>query len=74
MNHEFQKTNPGKPEPKTPSSHAYVVSEAKGEGQKGYWTMIGAFFAHEDGDGGTLTLEAVPLTGRIVLRAPKGDA
>ncbi|KQT01573.1 hypothetical protein ASG42_26515 [Rhizobium sp. Leaf391] len=70
----FKKQTPSKPEPKTPSFHAYVVSEVKGEGQKGYWTKIGAFFAHEDGDGGTLVLEAVPLTGRIVLRAPKADA
>lgn len=39
----------------------------KGEGQKGSWTKVGAFFAHQDGGGGTLLLEAPPLDGRIVL-------
>lgn len=34
---------------------------------------IGAMFAHKDGDGGTLVLEALPKDGRIVLRAPKRD-
>ncbi|WP_156951570.1 hypothetical protein [Ciceribacter selenitireducens] len=45
-----------KQEPKAPSFHAYVVSESKGEGRKGYCTKMGAFFAHEEGDGGTLVL------------------
>ncbi|WP_280110266.1 hypothetical protein [Mesorhizobium sp. STM 4661] len=31
------------------------------------------FFAHEDGEGGTLLLEALPLDGPVVLRAPKGE-
>lgn len=62
-----------KPEPKSPSFHAYSVREAKEEGRKNHWTRIGAFFAHEDGEGGTLLLDALPLDGRIVLRTPKAD-
>ncbi|TPI54196.1 hypothetical protein FJ420_30680 [Mesorhizobium sp. B3-1-3] len=61
-----------KTEPKGPIYHAYTVREAK-EGQKAFWTRIGSFFAHDDGEGGTLVLDALPLDGRIVLRAPKND-
>jgi len=32
-----------------------------------------SFLAHDDGEGGTLLLDALPLDGRIVLRAPKAD-
>ena len=61
-----------KAEPKTPVYHAYSVRDGK-DGQKSFWLRIGAFFAHEDGEGGTLFLEAMPLEGRIVLRTPKAD-
>ncbi|MBO0906299.1 hypothetical protein [Jiella sonneratiae] len=64
---------PAKPDPKAPVLLAYTVREAKDEGQKNYWTRIGAFFEHEDGDGGTLVLDALPLNGRIVLRVPPKD-
>jgi hypothetical protein len=60
-------------EAKTPTYFAYTVRDAREEGQKGFWTRIGAFFAHEDGEGGTLLLEVLPLDGRVVLRAPKTD-
>ncbi|MGX5845158.1 hypothetical protein ACWGTI_31320 [Mesorhizobium sp. ArgA1] len=66
-------TKPKKTEANGPTYHAYTVREAKAEGQKGFWTRIGAFFAHEDGEGGTLLLEALPIDGRIVLRTPKTD-
>ncbi|QND61952.1 hypothetical protein BPNPMPFG_006885 (plasmid) [Mesorhizobium sp. AR07] len=64
-------TKTKKTESKSPMYLAYTVRDAKEEGQKGFWTRIGAFFAHEDGEGGTLLLEALPLDGRVVLRAPK---
>ncbi|BCH05665.1 hypothetical protein MesoLj131b_76640 (plasmid) [Mesorhizobium sp. 131-2-5] len=66
-------TKTKKTEAKTPMYLAYTVRDAKEQGQKGFWTRIGAFFAHEDGEGGTLLLEALPLDGRVVLRAPKVD-
>jgi len=60
--------------PKTPTLFAYSVRDGKGEGAKGFWTRIGSFFEHEDGEGGTLLLDALPIDGRIVLRAPKAEA
>jgi hypothetical protein len=41
------------------------------EGKK-RWNRIGAYFAHEDGQGGTLLLDSLPIAfdGRIVLRTP----
>ncbi len=66
-------TKARKTEAKSPAYHAFTVREAKAEGQKPFWTRIGAFFAHDDGEGGTLVLEALPLDGRIILRTPKTD-
>lgn len=63
-----------KPESKGPTLHAYSVRDGKSETQKGYWTRIGSFFEHDDGEGGTLLLDALPIDGRIVLRAPKAEA
>ena len=56
-----------------PVYYAYSVSEPKRRGQKGRWTRIGAFFPHDDGQGGSLVLDALPIhfDGRIVLRTPK---
>ena len=52
---------------------AYHVIEGTKKGQKDRWHRIGAFFAHEDAEGGTLLLDSLPIAfdGRIVLRAPK---
>lgn len=68
-----QNTKAKKTEAKSPTYHAYAVREAKAEGQKPFWTRIGAVFAHEDGEGGTLILEALPLDGRVIFRTPKND-
>ena len=57
-----------------PSFYAYSVKEAAKEGEKAHWTKIGALFPHEDGEGGTLLLDALPTGDRIVLRTPKADA
>ncbi len=35
---------------------------------KGFWTKIGAAWAHKDGNGFDLLLNLVPLDGRIVMR------
>ncbi len=59
---------------RSPSHYAYSVREGKGEDPKGFWTRIGAYFPHEDGEGGTLILDALPIHGRIVLRTPKDEA
>jgi len=68
-----EKTPVEKKAAKTPTYYAYSVSEPRGEDGKSFWTRLGAYFQHEDGDGGTLYLDALPIGSRIVLRAPKAD-
>ncbi|WP_141245926.1 MULTISPECIES: hypothetical protein [Mesorhizobium] len=60
------------PEAKWPLYQTYTVRDAR-EGQKGFWAHIGSLFAHDDGEGGTLLLDALPIDGRVVLRTPKAD-
>jgi hypothetical protein len=52
-------------EKKRPTHAIFAVT---GEGEKAYWLRIGAAFAHKDGKGSALVLDAIPLTGRIVMR------
>jgi hypothetical protein len=49
----------------------YVV---EGEGDKAYWTKIGAAWPHDDGKGFNIQLSCMPLNGRLVVREPKADA
>jgi hypothetical protein len=37
--------------------------------QDDFWLNIGTAFAHEKGDGFNVVLQALPLNGRLVLRA-----
>jgi len=53
---------------RTPSHIAYQVRDR--EGKKGIWTRIGSAWAHADGNGFNIQIEAVPLDGRISLRIP----
>ena len=50
-------------------SHGVFVIE--GEGEKAFWTKVGCAWQHQDGNGFNITLSAVPLTGRLVLRSRK---
>lgn len=52
---------------KAPTHIAYQVRDDK-KGDKGFWTRIGAAWAHNDGKGFNIQIEAVPLDGRITLR------
>lgn len=52
---------------KAPTHIAYQVRESQGGG-KGFWTRIGSAWAHRDGKGFNLQLDAVPLDGRVSLR------
>jgi hypothetical protein len=55
--------------PKKPSLTAYAVRNFEGaEGASKHWSRIGAAWAHRDGNGFNLVLDAVPLSGSIVLR------
>jgi hypothetical protein len=51
---------------KAPTHIVYHVRESKGG--KGYWTRIGAAWAHNDGNGFNAQIDCVPLDGRITLR------
>ena len=44
-----------------------------GTGETAKWVPIGAAWQHRDGNGFTLQCDAVPLHGRIVMRAPKEE-
>ena len=52
-----------------PAYRAYTV--IKREGKDDYWLNLGIVFAHEDGEGFNLLLQAMPLDGKIVLRRYK---
>jgi hypothetical protein len=51
----------------TPNA-VYVV---EGEGDDAFWTKVGAAWPHQDGKGFNITLSALPLNGRLVVREPK---
>lgn len=55
---------------KKPRHAVYVV---EGEGDNAFWTKIGAAWEHQDGKGLNITLSALPLNGRLVIRDPKVD-
>ena len=55
---------------KRPAYEAFVI---EGEGRKSFWTKIGACWPHDDGEGFTLNLVALPIDGRISLRVPRED-
>lgn len=57
---------------KTQRPHGVFVVE--GEGDKAFWTKIGAAWAHDDGKGFNIQLSCLPLNGRLVIREPKADA
>ena len=50
---------------------SHTVSIVEGEGDNTTWTEIGAMWPHKDGKGFNLSLKAVPVTGRLVIRTRK---
>lgn len=52
---------------KKPSHHVYTV-RAGSENSSDYWTKIGVAFAHNDGKGFSVILEAFPVDGRLTIR------
>ena len=59
-------------ETKRPDFAAYVVRDR--EDKKSNWREIGVAFAHKDGKGMDLLLDAVPVSGRVVLRTIEDKA
>ena len=52
-----------------PDYIAYTVRDFEKDGEKkGRWLEIGAAWKHKDDEGLDLTLEALPVSGRVVLR------
>jgi hypothetical protein len=61
------KTNPTEAATtKAPTHVAYQVKNR--EGKKAIWTRIGSAWAHSDGQGFNIQLDAIPIDGRVTLR------
>jgi len=60
---------------KRPTHTAYSVREYKANNErKSEWTRIGIAWAHRDGEGFDIVLEALPVNGRVALRKSKPKA
>ena len=45
----------------------------RGKNNRVYWTRIGHAYPHDIGAGLTITLDALPIDGRIILLEPDAD-
>ena len=54
-----------------PAFRAYTV--IKRQDKDDYWLNLGVAFAHEDGEGFNLLLQALPIDGKVVLRTYKDE-
>ncbi|RKR84200.1 hypothetical protein BDD43_4427 [Mucilaginibacter gracilis] len=54
---------------KGPTYIAYQVRD----GEKPYWTRIGAAWAHRDGNGFNIQLDSLSLDGAVILRVVAED-
>lgn len=50
------------------NSPSHRLFNVTGDGDNARWTDIGVAWATKDGKGYTLTLNAIPVNGRIVMR------
>lgn len=60
------------------NSPAFMLYRVVGNGKDANWTKIGAAWPNRDGKGFNILCDAVPLQGRIVMRAyspkPRAEA
>ena len=56
-----------------PAFAVYTVIERE-KGKDPFWLRIGAAWEHKDGHGYNVTLDALPVNGRISLRKPQAEA
>ena len=56
-----------------PDFDVYTVKDRK-NGQDPFWVRIGAAWANKDEKGYSISLDALPIDGRLVLRVPKPKA
>jgi hypothetical protein len=56
---------------KRPTHRVYAVTK---NGDKSFWTEIGAAWSHQDGKGFNVKLDYLPLNGaEVVIREPRTD-
>ncbi len=48
---------------------AFTLYSVTGEGEKAFWSRIGAAWPHKDGNGYSIKLESFPLNGRLQMRS-----
>ncbi len=51
-------------------THNVFTVEDRGENEDPFWLKIGAAWAHKDNKGYNITLSALPVDNRLVLREP----
>ena len=59
-----------------PTYYVYTITDRDQDdsaGRTGFWTKIGAAWPHSDGKGLSISVEAMPLNGRLVLRERKDE-
>ena len=61
---------PDQPQPSASTARrpTHRLFRVLGEGKDAIWTPIGAAWPNKDGKGFNLSIEALPITGRVVLR------
>lgn len=67
----MSESTPTKTTTRKPAFIAYQVKD--GAADQSYWTRLGVAFAHNDGKGFNLLLDAMPLGGQITLRAATSE-
>ena len=61
-----------KPSTQTTSKPTHRLYRVDGEGKNAYWTPIGAAWPNRDGEDFSISCDALPLHGRIVMRRITG--
>lgn len=51
----------------------HAIWQVQGEGDKARWTRVGAAWMHKDLKGANLKFDAIPLSGRVVVREITAD-
>ena len=62
-----------------PTHKVFVVRDNEEKEGDAFWTRVGSAWAHKDGKGFNIALDALPINGRLVLRTfseedDKGDS
>lgn len=70
-----KKTAPAAPAQEITRLDAFTVREYQKDGATNSdWIRIGVAFPHQDGKGYRIVLQALPVDGVVVLRAPESKA